>query len=53
VYRPILEAEYGIQFAPSLMADQFSIETNANSPWLGKSFGFHGRLAGSFYLHLD
>jgi hypothetical protein len=53
VYRPILEKEYGIHFAPSALADQFSIETNANSPWIGQSFGFHGRLAGSFYIHQD
>jgi hypothetical protein len=49
VYRPILEQEYGIRFAPSHLADQFSIETNAHSTWLGKSFGFHGHLTGSFY----
>jgi len=53
VYRPILEKEYDICFAPSALADQFSIETNANSPWIGQSFGFHGRLAGSFYIHRD
>jgi len=49
VYRPKLEADYGIRFAPSQVADQFSIETNSSSPWLGKSFGFHGYLTGSFY----
>jgi hypothetical protein len=53
VYRPTLERVYGIRFAPSELADQFSIETNANSPWIGQSFGFHGRLAGSFYIQPD
>jgi len=53
VYRPILEKEYGIRFAPTALADQFSIETNAHSPWIGQSFGFHGRLAGSFYIKPD
>jgi hypothetical protein len=53
IYRPILESEYGARFAPSELADQFSIETNANSPWIGQSFGFHGRLAGSFYMKPD
>lgn len=51
VYRPLLESNYGIRFAPSELADQFSIETKALSPWMGKSFGFHGRLTGSFYIH--
>jgi len=49
VYRPMLEKEYGIRFAPSYLADQFSIETNSHSEWFGKSFGFHGHLTGSFY----
>lgn len=53
VYRPILEKEYGIRFAPAALADQFSVETNSNTPWLGKSFGFHGRLTGSFYIKPD
>jgi hypothetical protein len=50
VYRPLLEKHYGIRFAPAALADQFSIETNGGSPWLGKSFGFHGHLTGSFYI---
>ena len=50
VYRPILESQYGIQFAPSELAEQFSVETDGESPWLGKSFGFHGHLTGSFYI---
>ena len=53
VYRPTLETEYGIRFAPSQLADQFSIETNANSHWIGKSFGFHGSFIGSFYIKSD
>jgi hypothetical protein len=51
VYRPILEKQYGIRFAPAGLADQFSIETKGDSPWLGKSFGFHGHLTGSFYVN--
>jgi hypothetical protein len=51
VYRPTLEKQYGIRFAPAGLADQFSIETNGDSPWLGKSFGFHGHLTGSFYVN--
>jgi hypothetical protein len=51
VYRPILEKQYGIRFAPAKLADQFSIETHGDSPWLGKSFGFHGHLTGSFYIN--
>jgi hypothetical protein len=50
VYRPILESQYGIRFAPAALADQFSVETNGDTPWFGKSFGFHGYLAGSFYI---
>jgi hypothetical protein len=49
IYRPILEKEYGIRFAPAALADQFSVEANGDTPWLGKSFGFHGYLTGSFY----
>lgn len=51
VYRPLLEKQYGIRFAPAEIADQFSIETNTTSSWLGKSFGFHGHLVGSFYVN--
>lgn len=43
-YRPQLEKEFGIKFAPPTIADRFSIESNFDSPWLGKSFGFHGKL---------
>ena len=37
-----LESEHGIRFAPAELADQFSIEWNMSSPWLGRSLGFHG-----------
>jgi hypothetical protein len=42
-YRLRLENEFGIKFAPNALADQFSIERNMESPWLGKSLGFHGK----------
>jgi hypothetical protein len=42
-YRQKLEKEFGIKFAPLALADQFSIERNFESPWLGKSLGFHGK----------
>jgi hypothetical protein len=50
IYRPTLEQQYGIRFAPVELADRFSIETNAGSAWFGSSFGFHGHFAGSFYI---
>lgn len=34
--------EMGVNYAPEELADQFSIEANLSSKWLGKSFGFHG-----------
>lgn len=43
IYRDLLETKYGIKFAPPELADRFSIEHNMDSPWLGKSFGFHGK----------
>ena len=43
ILKPTLENEYGIKFAPSYIADRFSIEHNFNSKWLGKSLGFHGK----------
>ncbi len=52
VYRPILEREYGILFAPVEIADRFSIEAKSDSSWLSKSFGFHGHIVGSFYKKL-
>ena len=42
VYRKQLENKYKIKFAPERIANQFSIESNLSSPWLMKSFGFHG-----------
>lgn len=42
-YAPILQKEYGIKFAPADIADRFSIEEHIQSPWLGKSLGFHGK----------
>lgn len=38
-YRPLLEAKYGIRFAPEEVAEAFSYETIAPS---GDPFGFHG-----------
>ena len=43
VHSQILKDKYGIQFAPRDLADKFSIEYNIESPWMGKSFGFHGK----------
>ena len=42
VLRTRLEKEYGIRFASGHLADRFSIEPIIDSPWIGKSFGFHG-----------
>jgi hypothetical protein len=41
--RDVFEIEYNIKYAPEDLADQFSIEHNYDSSWLGKSLGFHGR----------
>jgi tetratricopeptide (TPR) repeat protein len=38
-YRPLLEAKYGIRFAPEEVAEAFSYETIAP---IGDPFGFHG-----------
>jgi hypothetical protein len=43
VHREKLEKEYDIKFAPLHIANQFSIERNYSSVWLGKSLGFHGK----------
>lgn len=43
LYYEKLTKDYGIQFASIELADQWSIELNFNSPWLGKSLGFHGK----------
>jgi Protein of unknown function (DUF5672) len=50
-WKPYLEVQFGIRFAPIELADQWAIDINDNCarpvsrdlPWLGKSFGFHGR----------
>jgi len=42
IYGDELKEKYGIKFAPNELADRFSIEHNTNSPWFGKSLGFHG-----------
>ena len=38
-----LEQRHGISFAPVELADRFSVEWNMQSPWLGRSLGFHGK----------
>ncbi len=43
VHREKLEKKYDIKFAPLHIANQFSIEHNYSSVWLGKSLGFHGK----------
>jgi len=35
--------QLGCVWAPAHIADQYSIENNTQSEWLGKSFGFHGK----------
>jgi hypothetical protein len=42
VFRQQIE-HAGIKFAPLELADRWSIEHHLQSPWLGKSFGFHGK----------
>lgn len=49
LYRQQLIEDFGIRFAPLELAEQFSVEHNYESSWLGKSFGFHGFMAKSFY----
>lgn len=44
-----LKRDFDIQIAPSALAEQFSVECNFDSDWLGKSFGFHSHMAKSFY----
>ena len=47
-FRPALEREYGIRFAPQGVADQFSYETmEPNQP----TFGFHGM--GNMWRHVE
>jgi Protein of unknown function (DUF5672) len=51
-YRPALERDYGIRFAPEVVADKFSYETTQFSefdrPW-PPTFGFHGM--GNLWRH--
>jgi hypothetical protein len=49
LYCKRLTEEFDIRFAPTELANQFSVELNLDTPWLGRSFGFHGFLAKSFY----
>lgn len=48
--RPHLMNSYACVWAPDALADQFSIENNMHSPWLGKSLGFHGKHLKSLYM---
>lgn len=43
IYRAVLSSHYGISFPSSDIVEKFSIEHNMQSPWLGKSLGFHGK----------
>jgi hypothetical protein len=43
IHRKVLEEKYQIKYAPSELANRFSIEHNLSSSWLGKSLGFHGK----------
>jgi len=48
VYRPALESEYGIRFAPEMAANRFSYENSIpNCP----TFGFHG--LGNMWRHTE
>ena len=52
LFRPHLEQHYGIKFAPSELAHQFSFElysSDNNSPWRGRSWGFHGHHTAQLY----
>lgn len=52
LYRPYLEEHYGIKFAPSELAHQFSWELYSSdnaSPWRGRSWGYHGRHTADLY----
>jgi len=43
IYKDELETKYGIKFAPTHIANRFSVEHNYNHEWVGKSLGFHGK----------
>jgi len=53
-YRPLLESDYDIRFAPESVADVFSYETTSPSeygkPW-PRTFGFHGM--GNMWRHVE
>jgi hypothetical protein len=48
--RAHLEKLYACVWASDLLADQFSIENNIQSAWVGRSFGFHGKHLKSLYM---
>lgn len=51
LYKESFETKFGIKYAPTELADRFSIEnhsyispwTGKPNPWVGKSLGFHGK----------
>lgn len=43
IHKNELETKYGIKFAPTHIANRFSVEHNYNHEWVGKSLGFHGK----------
>jgi hypothetical protein len=43
IYKSELETKYGIKFAPTHIANRFSVEHNYNHEWVGRSLGFHGK----------
>ena len=43
IHKNELETKYGIKFAPTNIANRFSVEHNYNHEWVGKSLGFHGK----------
>jgi len=47
-YRPYLEKQHGIRFAPEAVADRFAFEA---SYWTSPPFGFHGLY--NFWMFLD
>jgi hypothetical protein len=49
IYREQLEKEHEIVFATEKIANRFSIESNLTSPWVMKSFGFHGPKMLNYY----
>lgn len=53
IYKQDLVTLYGIKFAPAALADRFSIENKLQSPWLGRSLGFHGRNGAAKYYNVE